>query len=126
MTGDGKLLKIICLATLFVGLGSLAYGIALAVHSVMDYDAWATAGEGLLSTVYGVRSAILANVPSNTAKIRTKALVLLAVGVAVAGFFAYAIAGVTMPQIALAIVIVLLALGAVAMASKIVKDQFRK
>ena len=126
MTGDGKILKLTCLAALFVGLAGLVYGIVLAVGNLIDYDAWATAFDGLLSTVYGVRCAILANVPSNTSKIRSKSLILLLVGAAIAAYLFYAKAGVLVPQLVVAGIIVGLALIALFVSQKIVKDQLRK
>ena len=126
MTGEGKTLKIFCLVALFAGLGTFVLGIVLAVGNLLDYDAWATACEGLLSTVFGVRGAILANVPSNTAKIRSKALVFLLGAAVVMGYLAYARANATIPQFALAGILCMVALVAVVLASRIVKEQLRK
>ena len=127
MTGHGKLLKISSLAAMFCGLASLVVGVVLVVRDVTDVDACMTSLEGLLSLVYGVRTAILANVPSNTDKIGKKALILLAAAVAVvAAFVAVKTLSVTPVQIALACVICAIALAAVVLARTIVAEQLRK
>ena len=126
MTGDGKLLKISSLVSLFVGAATCVIGIVLAVGNMLDMDALLTAGEGLVATVYGVRTAILANVPSNTAKFRKKALVLLVLALGVGAYFVYVRQSVTLAQFALAAIVGAIALYAVMLSTKIVKDQLRK
>ena len=128
MTADGKLLKISCLAALFAGLASLAVGIFLAigVGNMIDIDAWVTAAEGLASTVYGVRTAILANVPSNTSKIKTFALCLTVLGIAVVSFLLYSAGHVEIIQTCLAVVVCVIAVVGFVLASRIVKEQLRK
>ncbi|MBR3235679.1 MAG: hypothetical protein IKG11_08690 [Atopobiaceae bacterium] len=127
MTAEGKLLKLSSLAALFVGLGSLVFGLVLALGTMVDVDAWVTAGEGLVAMIYGVRTAILANVPSNTSKIKIKALALTVLAAAVVGFFVYLGARqVQMPQICLAVLVCVIAVAAFVIASRIVKEQLRK
>ena len=126
MTGAGKLLKITSLVGLFLGLGTIALGVFYAVANMADIDAWATALEGVLATVYGVRTAILANVPSNTDKIRRKALILAIVALAVVAFFIAGGQDVQLPQLCVAVVVALVALVAFFIAHGIVKEQLRK
>ena len=127
MTGQGKLLKIFCLAALFTGLASLVYGIVLAVGNFVDIDAWMTAGEGALASVYGARTAILANVPSNTSKISKKALALSVAGIAVvACFVAVETLSVTPIQLGLAVVVCVVGVVSALIARGIVKEQMRK
>ena len=126
MTPSGKLLKITSLVGMFVGLASLILGAVIAFGDVADIDAWATVFDGVLATVYGVRTAILANVPSNTSKIRTKAFILLAAGAAVAAYLILGGRDVQMAQTCLAGFIAGLALVAIIIATRIVKEQLRK
>lgn len=126
MTSQGRLLKIFCLAALFVGIGSLAYGIVLAVADLADIDAWVTTGEGLLSTVLGVRTAILANVPSNTEKIKSKYLIAALAAIAVIAYLAYSRANVQVAQLALAAIVCVIVLVGFFVAAGIVKEQLRK
>ena len=126
VTGDGKILKLACIGALFAGIATLVLGVVLAVGNLMDIDAWITAFEGLCSTIFGVRCAILANVPSNTAKIRTKAIVLSVASVAVVAALVAGGFEVTVGQLAMAGVIGVIALVALMVASRIVKEQLRK
>ncbi len=126
MTGDGKLLKISCLTALFVGLGTLVLGVVLALGNLADLDAWATAAEGLGSAVFGVRSAILANVPSNTSKIRGKSVALMLLAAVTLGYLVYSGAAVQVAQLCLAAVVAIVAVVAFVLASKIVRDQLRR
>jgi hypothetical protein len=126
MTSQGRLLKVFCLAALFAGIGSLVYGVALAVGNFADIDAWVTTGEGLLSSVLGVRTAILANVPSNTAKIKSKYLIAALAAIAVIAYLAYSRANVQIPQLALAAIVCVIVLAGFFIASSIVKEQLRK
>ena len=126
MTSQGRLLKIFCLAALFVGIGSLAYGVLLAVADLSDIDAWVTTGEGLLSTVLGVRTAILANVPSNTAKIKSKYLIAALAAIAVIAYLAYSKANVQVAQLALAAIVCVIVVAGFFIAAGIVKEQLRK
>ena len=126
MSGDGRILKISSLAALFVGLGTLVFGVVLAIGSTLDVDAWITAFDGLLASVYGVRTAILANVPSNTSSIRTKALVMAVVVAATLGYLCTQKNNTTIAQFAMIALILLIAVLAFAVASRIVKEQMRK
>ena len=126
VTGDGKILKLACIGALFAGIATLVLGVVLAVGNLMDIDAWITAFEGLCSTIFGVRCAILANVPSNTAKIRTKAIVLSVASVAVVAALVAGGFEVTVGQLTMAGVIGVIALVALLFASRIVKEQLRK
>lgn len=126
MTSQGRLLKVFCLAALFVGIGSLVYGVILAVANFADIDAWVTTGEGLLSAVLGVRTAILANVPSNTAKIKSKYLIAALAAIAVIAYLAYSRANVQMAQLFLAALVCGIVVVGFAIASGIVKEQLRK
>lgn len=126
MTGEGKLLKLTCLAALFMGVASMVCGAIFVVGNLADTDAWITAGEGLLASVYGVRTSILANVPSNTSKIRGKAVILALVAAAVIAAFAVAGLDVQIVQTCLAAVVFVLAAIGFIMASRIVKEQLRK
>ena len=126
MTTDGKILKITSLTALFAGIASLVMGAMLLVANNVDIDACITAVEGLLASVYGVRTAILANVPSNTSKIRNKAIILVLASIAVVAAFYFAGFDVTIYQIVLAVCICVISLAALYMASRIVKEQLRK
>ncbi|MBP3894044.1 MAG: hypothetical protein J6D34_08405 [Atopobiaceae bacterium] len=126
MTADGKILKVTSIIALFAGIASIVLGFVLLMPSFVDPDACITALEGLVSIVYGVRTAIMANVPSNTAKIRTKALILMLLAAVVVGVFYFAGLDVTMYQIVMAVCICVIAVAGFAMASKIVKEQLRK
>ena len=126
VTGDRKILKLACIGALFAGIATLVLGVVLAVGNLMDIDAWITAFEGLCSTIFGVRCAILANVPSNTAKIRTKAIVLSVAAVAVVAALVAGGFEVSVGQLAMAGVIGVIALVALMFASRIVKEQLRK
>jgi len=126
VTADGKILKITCITALFAGIASLVLGGVLLVANNVDIDAMITAGEGLISSVYGVRTSILANVPSNTSKIKNKALLLTLVGAAVLAAFRLAGFDVTIQQTVLAICVAVIALAGFIMASRIVKEQLRK
>ena len=125
MTQAGKMLKITSLAALFIGLGALVFGVVIAVKNVMDMDAWATTFEGLASTVYGVRTAILANVPSNTEKIRTKAVILFLCALVIGGYFLYVRQGIEIAQLCFAGAICVVAFGAIVIAHRIVREQLR-
>lgn len=126
MTGDGKLLKISSLAALFVGFATMVTGAMLVIVNTVDMDAWMTIIEGLGSAVYGVRTAILANVPSNTSKIRGKALVLLLLALVVGGYLLYTRATVDTVQIVLTAIVLVIAIVALYLSTKIIKDQLRK
>ena len=127
MSGAGKVLKMSSLAAMFVGIATLIVGIVINVGAtVLDIDALATIGEGLIAAVYGVRTAILANVPSNTQKIRNKAIILLVFAAAVIGYFVYRIYDVTVPQLVLAGVVGAIGFCAVIVANGIIKEQLRK
>ena len=126
MTADGKLLKISCIASLFAGIATVVLGIVLFAATMTDMDALVTACDGLLATVFGARCAILANVPSNTAKIRGKALIFLAAAAAVVAFLVFGGQDVVTLQYATAGFLCGLALVALALAQRIVKEQLRK
>jgi len=126
VTGDGKILKLACIGALFAGIATLVLGVVLAVGNLMDIDAWITAFEGLCSTVFGVRCAILANVPSNTAKIRIKAIVLSVAAIAVVAALVAGGFEVTVGQLVMASIIGVIALVALMFANIIVKEQLRK
>lgn len=126
MTSQGRLLKVFCLAALFVGIGSLVYGVVLAVANLADLDAWVTAGEGLISTVLGVRTAILANVPSNTALIKKKYLIAALAAIAVIAYLVYSRTDVTVAQLAVAALVCAIVVIGFVIASGIVKEQLRK
>lgn len=126
MTPKGKVLKLTCIAALFVGLGTVALGVAILVGNLIDSDACATAVEGLCSTVFGVRCSILANVPSNTDKIKTKALIFAIAALALGGVLLFVDLDVTMWQKIAAVVIAVIACTAMVVSSSIVKEQLRK
>ena len=126
MTSEGKLLKVLCLASMFVGLAVAMLGATLVVPNLHDADAWLTAGEGAGATIFGVRSAILANVPSNTARIRMKALVLSVLAITVVAYLLFGGAQYVVTQVIAAASIALIALCSLVMASRIVKEQLRK
>ncbi len=126
MTKDGKTLKITCIISLFVGLATIALGIVLAVGNMVDFDAWLTALEGVGTAAFGARSAILANVPSNTSKIRGKSLALLVLAVGVGAYLIYVGTQATIAQLGVAAVICLLAVCALLVSHRIVKEQLRK
>lgn len=127
MSEAGKVLKLSSLAALFVGIATLVFGIIINVGTaVLDVDAIATALEGLLAVVYGAKTAILANVPSNTEKIRNKAIILLVAAAAVIGFFVYRMYDVTIVQLILAGVIAAIGFFAIVVANGIIKEQLRK
>lgn len=126
MTANGKLLKIFCLAALFAGIASLVCGFVLVAGSLADVDAWVTAGEGIGAALTGARSAILANVPSNTSKIKTISLVATLVAVAGAAFMLFGGQDVQVAQIALAVALCVIAVAAFVIAAQIVKEQLRK
>lgn len=126
MTTSGKILKLSCLAALFAGLATLALGVMLLVGNLVDTDACLTAVEGLLSTVFGVRCSILANVPSNTNKVKGKALILALFALATGAAFVFAGLSVTTAQLAAAAVICVIACVAFLVARSIVKEQLRK
>lgn len=124
--GEGKLLKVCCLVALFAGLGTCAFGAVLVGADLADADAWVTTGEGLLSTVFGVRTAVLANVPSNTARIRTKALALTLVAAAAIAFLVLVGQDVQVAQHVLAGLIAGIGLVTLVVAARIVREQLRK
>lgn len=127
MSEAGKVLKLSSLAALFVGIATFVFGIIINVGTaVLDVDAIATAFEGLLAAVYGAKTAILANVPSNTEKIRNKAIILLVAAAAVIGFFVYRMYDVTIVQLVLAGVIAAIGFFAIVVANGIIKEQLRK
>ena len=126
VSGDGRILKISSLAALFVGVGTLIFGVVLAVGSMIDVDAWITAFDGLLASVYGARTAILANVPSNTPSIRKKALVMAVVVAATLGYLCTQKDNTSIAQFGMVALILLIAIVAFAVASRIVKEQMRK
>ncbi len=72
-----KELKISCIACLFVGLAVLIVGIVAGVKDGYDLDAISTIFCGLGATPAGVQAARLANVPSNSTKVRAMAIVVL-------------------------------------------------
>ena len=126
MTGSAKLLKITCLAALFVGIASVVVGALSVMGNLADFDAWATVAEGVGSTIYGVRTAILANVPSNTAKIRMKAAAMFVLAVGVVVLLITRRTEVELAQLCLGVAICTLACVAVVVAHGIVKAQLRK
>ena len=126
MTSDGKLLKIFCIASLFAGIASAVLGIVLFVATMTDIDALATAFDGVLGTVFGARCAILANVPSNTAKIRGKALIFMLAAAAVVAFLVFGGQDVETMQYAAAGFLCGIAFVALVLAQRIVKEQLRK
>ena len=125
MSSDAKLLKISSLAALFLGLASAILGVVLVVASTVDIDAWMTTFEGVLSTVYGVRTAILANVPSNTPKIRIKAVILAVVAACILGYFVYVLTQVHIAQLCLSGLVAVVAVVAICVSSVIIKKQMQ-
>ena len=126
MTGDGKILKLACLASLFVGFAALIYGVVLLVGNFTDIDAWITAAEGIAATALGVHSARLANVPSNTSKIRMIALVGALCALAIAAYVLMQGPETTRGQDVISVIVVGIMLVAVLYATRIVKEQLRK
>ncbi len=126
MTSSGKLLKLFCIGGLFVGALSAVLGIVLLVASVADIDAWVTTLEGVGTSVLGARSAILANVPSNTERLRTTALLGALAAAAIAAFLVFGGQQVESPQHLAAGGICVVFLGMLLIAHRIVREQLSK
>ena len=78
-----KRVKLMTLAELFLGIALLAGGVVVAaMGAVMQSGAFLLAGEGLVTSAFGVRGALIANVPARIGKLATLALVIALVQIA--------------------------------------------
>ena len=69
MSSEAKRIKILMLASLFLGLALVVLGIVLLVLGMTTTESYALCAEGVLTLVFGVRGALIANVPARIGKL---------------------------------------------------------
>ncbi len=84
MDKNSKTLKSLCLASLVIGVLCLIAGAVLAFMNMSDPTHWLASASGLVLAVFGVRSSIMANVPSKAKDIRTLGLIIAIMLIALA------------------------------------------
>lgn len=77
MSPEAKRVKILTLVELALGLALIVYGVVLLVRGMASGVAYALCGEGAVSMVFGVRGALIANVPARMGKLVTLGVVIL-------------------------------------------------
>ncbi|MDO4798227.1 MAG: hypothetical protein Q4A01_09455 [Coriobacteriales bacterium] len=77
MSSEAKRVKILTLIELALGLALIVYGIVLIVGGMTSGAAYALCGEGAITMVFGVRGALIANVPARMGKLVTLGIVIL-------------------------------------------------
>ncbi len=87
MTPEAKYLKIASIATLFVGLAAIVFGIVLSTADFDITDAL-VAGSGALNSYIGASGARKANVPSTVKGVVPPAIVIVVLCI-IAGFASY-------------------------------------
>lgn len=77
MSAEAKRVKILTLIELFLGVALVALGIVLLVTGAKNASSYVLCGEGVVSLVFGVRGALIANVPARIGKLVGFGLVIL-------------------------------------------------
>ena len=77
MSSEAKRVKILTLIELFLGVALVAYGIVLLVTGAKNASPYVLCGEGAISLVFGVRGALIANVPARIGKLVAFGIVVL-------------------------------------------------
>lgn len=76
MSSEVKRVKILTLIELFLGLALLVLGLVSILGGALTTSPYLVLGEGLVTVVFGVRGALIANVPARIGKLFAKALIL--------------------------------------------------
>ncbi len=82
MSSEAKRVKILTLIALFAGIGLIAYAVISLVGDNSSTSSYVVGGEGLFTLVFGVRGALIANVPARLGKLATFAFVVFLLQVA--------------------------------------------
>ena len=82
MSAEAKRVKILTLIELLLGLAVVILGIVLLVMGAKTAAPYVLCGEGVISLVFGVRGALIANVPARIGKLVTLGLVVLLLQIA--------------------------------------------
>ena len=82
MSAEAKRVKILTLIELILGLAVVVLGIVLIILGSKTAAPFVLCGEGVVSVVFGVRGALIANVPARIGKLVTLGLVVLLLQVA--------------------------------------------
>ena len=82
MSSEAKRVKILTLIELLLGLALIVFGIVLFVTSGVKKVPFTLCGEGLCTLVFGVRGALIANVPARLGKLVTLGIVVLLLQIA--------------------------------------------
>lgn len=77
MSAEAKRVKALILVELLLGALLMIFGVVLAIMGAQTAAPYALCAEGLVTSVFGVRGALIANVPARIGKIVTKGLVVL-------------------------------------------------
>lgn len=76
MSAEAKRVKILTLIELFLGAALVVFGIVLLVTGAKNSSPYVLCGEGVVSLVFGVRGALIANVPARIGKLVTFGIVV--------------------------------------------------
>ncbi len=76
MSAEAKRVKIFTLIELFLGIALVVFGIVLLVTGAKNASPYVLCGEGAISLVFGVRGALIANVPARIGKLVVFGLVI--------------------------------------------------
>lgn len=91
MSSEAKRVKILTLVELLLGLALVVVGIVFVVMGAATVAPYVLCGEGALTLVFGVRGALIANVPAHIGKLVVKAVVALVVQIACIAAIVYLI-----------------------------------